>query len=251
MQPFGLRHRRLPCGGANDEKHVWLLLGFGKKGYGPTGKETQRGWESAEEGRPKLLDLSSRLLWRTGVIYCYIGTCSFAIQGFLGALTGVKTLLSPTSGHCPGQPRLARRLNIYAPLAHFVPTGLEQKRGIQNRDLHAALVEGFGLLVEQTTDFRMSQLFQIVPFLLCLVPLAEDDAGQLGPVDPAIRSEDRVSPALSCGRLDLRQTQRLMSRPICIEHAGPQRLELPGRQALSAGNSTGNADDLHPLVASG
>jgi hypothetical protein len=157
---------RLTSFEADDLRPTWMLMPDSAKGCGQTRKGLQ--WEStsAEEGGPNLLDLSPRPFWRTGVIYYHFGTRTLAIQGFLNALTGRKFLLSPTSGHSPGQPHLGRRLNKYVLIAQFVPTGLKKQGGIEHGDMRARPLEGLGLPLEQPADFRMRQLFQVCSLLL-------------------------------------------------------------------------------------
>ena len=206
-------------------------------------------WESADEGRPKLLDLSLRPFRRTGVVYYHIGTRSFAVQRFLSALTGRKILLSPTAGHRPGQPHLPRRLDKHHFFAQFVPARLQQQRGIQDRNLDARRRQGLGLPLEQTGDFRMSQLFQVFSFSFGLrVP----GRTRCGPTAPGRSARPARKPPLPIARRAAASTcgSRNTSCPArsASSTPAPSRRELPGHHALSARHSAHNADDSHSLV---
>lgn len=192
------------------------------------------GWDSTEKGRPKLLDLSLRPFRGTRVVYCHIGIPAFAVQRFLGSLAGVKFLLAPTATGRTGKPQIARHVDKNHFIAPIVPTGLDQQRGVEDRNLGARGRKRVGLLPEQPADLRMDQLLQVFSFLFRFIGWTKDHSGQPATVDSSFRVKNRVSPSASGGSLERRQRERLASGLVGVEHAGPEPGEMPSHRALAA-----------------
>ena len=74
-----------------------------------------------------------------------------------------------------------------------------------------------------------------------------DDLRDRGPIDLSLVTDHCITPALT-SRLDHRRfAKHLMSDLISVEDFGAQASKLIRHEALAAGDSTHNADDLHPV----
>ena len=104
----------------------------------------------------------------------------------------------------------------------------------------------------------MDQLFQVFSLALCAFSLTrrvgfggEHDPGQSPAIDTPVRSENRLTPTFSGGRLDLGQPQYLMPGPVCVQHPGAKPGQVSGNQALAACYAAQDADKVHGVWTGG
>src|SRR5262249_35610987 len=99
-------------------------------------------------------------------------------------------------------------MNIDNPVAHVIPTGLEQDRRIEEDELRPALLGPRDLPAKAPLDPRIPQSLQRGH----LPGIGEHDGAEPAPIDRSLRVQHRAAPALDPSFTDLRLPQRLMPR---------------------------------------
>ena len=148
------------------------------------------GRDSADKGRPKLLDLSLRPFRGPELSIIISARSRFQSNDSCAPSRAAKSSSVQPRANARRQPHppAATRQKRFSRMT-IIPTHLEQQSGIQDGDLVPAAARASACRREKAGDFRMSNCSRYFRSCSASGPGGKNDAGQLRPVDSSVRPQ--------------------------------------------------------------
>jgi hypothetical protein len=132
-----------------------------------------------------------------------VGFATLFVDRPLGSFPLCELVIGPTPSFGPLEPYVARGVDEQHEVAQGLPTGLEQKRGIEDHDISALGDVLITLCLQASSDSRVQQTVQKSTFGIGRLTRRKHATGHGSSVDRAIGRKHVVAPPLTQGVADL------------------------------------------------